>query len=112
MAARDVDLIPVEVAFALPGVQFLLALSVPEGTTVAEAVSISGIADLVREHLSPDGPGWHEDYGLYGKPVAATTRVCAGDRVELYRPLRIDPKARRRLRAQAAGKSPSGVCGA
>lgn len=106
MAARDVDLIPVEVAFALPEAQFLLALSVPKGTTVAEAVRISGIAELAREHLPSDGSGWHEDYGLHGKPVAATTRVCAGDRVELYRPLRIDPKARRRLRAQAAGKGP------
>jgi putative ubiquitin-RnfH superfamily antitoxin RatB of RatAB toxin-antitoxin module len=36
--------------------------------------------------------------GVWGKPVARDHRVREGDRVELYRPLEIDPKEARRLK--------------
>lgn len=38
--------------------------------------------------------------GIYGRLVEANTILQPGDRVEIYAPLRIDPKTARRLRAK------------
>jgi|SRR5689334_17549326 putative ubiquitin-RnfH superfamily antitoxin RatB of RatAB toxin-antitoxin module len=85
----------VEVAYALPLEQVLLQLEVEEGTTVAQAVELSGL--LVRfPELRPDGG----NLGIFGKPVSPDAPVQEGDRVELYRPLVADPKAARRERAK------------
>ena len=84
----------VEIVFALPDRQLLQALEVPENATVAEVVDRSGIARRF--------PGIDFDAlqaGIWGKPVARDQAVRDGDRVELYRPLEIDPKEARRLKA-------------
>jgi putative ubiquitin-RnfH superfamily antitoxin RatB of RatAB toxin-antitoxin module len=39
--------------------------------------------------------------GIWGKRVSPDTTVRAGDRVELYRPLEVDPREARRQRARA-----------
>jgi hypothetical protein len=91
--------IRVEVVYALPEVQTLLALEVPEGTTAAEAVRLSGILgrhpeiDLAQAKL-----------GVFGKHVKADTPLRDRDRVEIYRPLVADPREVRRQRA-AEGKA-------
>ncbi len=41
--------------------------------------------------------------GIYGRVVDSNTLLQPGDRVEIYAPLRIDPKAARRLRAKKKG---------
>ncbi len=38
--------------------------------------------------------------GIFGKPAAADRGLKSGDRVEIYRPLAVDPKIARRQRAQ------------
>lgn len=83
----------VEVAFALPDVQALVTVSVAAGATVADAIAQSGIPDQFPEQRL------HElQAGIWGRPVGHDCRVTDGDRIELYRPLRLDPKeARRRL---------------
>ena len=55
--------------------------------------------------------GWELDaefvaFAIFGQTAQATTRLHAGDRIELMRRLHCDPKQARRLRAQksAAGK--------
>jgi len=42
--------------------------------------------------------------GVYGKPCALDDPVRDGDRVEIYRPLRADPKQARRRRAGGAAR--------
>ena len=90
-----------EVAFALPEHQAVVALNVPLGTTASEAVAL---ADLPRcfPELAPETVA-RADLGIFGRrlrdPMAH--RLRAGDRVELYRPLIIDPKAARLARASA-----------
>ena len=87
--------ISVEIAFGTRDRQELLELTVPAGTTLADALSRSCIAELF--------PGERIDrlaVGIWGKPVARTTRLSDGDRIEIYRPLAMDPReARRRLAA-------------
>lgn len=90
--------IRVEVAYALPRIQTLLALEVPEGSTAADAVRLSGILEKHPEiELS------RAKLGVYGKHVKADTPLRDRDRVEIYRPLIADPKEVRRQRA-ADGK--------
>ncbi len=67
-------------------------LSLPEGATVADALRESGMA--IRHNTSELG------VGVWGVLVAPGDRLRDRDRVELYRPLLVDPKEARRLRQQ------------
>ena len=89
--------IAVEVAYARPDVQRIVALEVPEGTTLQEAVERSGIAELFPE-IDPELAA----VGIFGTVVKDRGHVLRdGDRVEIYRPLVADPKAKRAERAKA-----------
>ncbi|MEX0624333.1 RnfH family protein [Saccharospirillum sp.] len=93
------EMIKVEVAYAIPEKQRIIEVDVPVGTTVAEAVRQSGIErefpDLVLDGVP---------VGVFGRkiPKPETEELHAGDRVELYRPLLIDPKQARLNRAAKA----------
>ncbi|MEM1154196.1 MAG: RnfH family protein [Pseudomonadota bacterium] len=89
--------ITVEVAYALPHKQRILALSVPEGTTALEAARQSGI-DQQFEDIDLE----NAKFGIFGSAVAAKHVLRAGDRVEIYRPLIADPKDVRKARAAKA----------
>lgn len=90
----------VEVAFARPDRQEIIPVTVPEGTTAVEAVKLSGIVDIFPE-IDPDSI----DMGIFGKVIKkpAEHALREGDRVELYRPLKIDPKQARLNRAKKKG---------
>ncbi|MGB1093001.1 MAG: RnfH family protein [Oceanobacter sp.] len=97
------ELIAIEVAYALPEKQKILSAKVPEGTSVAESARLSGITKEFPElDLS------EVKFGIFGKAVrnADSEQVQEGDRVEIYRPLIIDPKqARANRAAKAAAKA-------
>ncbi len=100
----------VEVAYARPDKQKIIGLTVPEGTTALEAVRLSGIVDVFPE-IDPDT----DAMGVFGKVVKVPAKhvLSAGDRVELYRPLLIDPKQARLNRARKSGAwkdRPAGSC--
>ena len=86
--------IDVEVVFALAEDQGLLSVSLPEGATIADAVTLSGIAEKF-----PDEDLDALQTGLWGQPVDRDRLVKDGDRVELFRPLEMDPREARRLKA-------------
>lgn len=90
----------VEVAYARPDKQQIVELQVPENTTALEAVKLSGITDIFPE-INPDAI----DMGVFGKVIKAPAahELREGDRVELYRPLKIDPKQARVNRAKKKG---------
>ncbi|SEO55264.1 RnfH family protein [Aquisalimonas asiatica] len=88
------DSIAIQVAYARPERQCVLDLSVPAGTTAREAVQASGITDLFGEIDARSAP-----IGIYGRAVEDAQPLREGDRVEIYRPLVIDPKEARRQRA-------------
>ncbi len=93
------ELIPVEVVYAKPQVQRLIALQLPVGSTLWQAVRQSGLLEQCPE-LAARGEELRGNVGIFGKPVPADSVLQAGDRVEIYRPLLIDPKEARRLRAE------------
>lgn len=80
--------IAVEVVLALAECQTLRRIELPAGSTAADAVAASGLAE--------GAPG---RVGIYGKVVSGGTVVRDGDRVEIYRSLQADPKDLRRARA-------------
>ena len=85
--------INVEVAFALPSKQTLLEVGVPEGSRVIDAIQASGIAGEYAEFSLLE-----MKMGIWGREVGSDTVVREGDRIEIYRPLLLDPReARRRL---------------
>ena len=87
------ELIEIEVAYALPKSQILECLKVPFGTTVAQAVQLSGICKKISE-IQPD----NKNLGVFGKLVKPETVLRNHDRVEIYRPITVDPKEKRRKR--------------
>ena len=89
------DRVHVEVAYADRDRQFLMALELPAGATVADAIVASGI----ERQLSVDVDAL--SVGIWSRPVDRLTAVKDGDRIEIYRPLKIDPKEARRKRAKA-----------
>jgi len=95
-------MIPVEVAYATPEKQSLIALEVAEGTTALEAVKQSGIVDEFPEiDLDNNSMGIFSNL-LNGKdwPLPSDYVLQPRDRVEIYRPLQIDPKQARLVRAK------------
>lgn len=95
--------IQVEVAYALPDKQAILALEVAAGTTALEAAQQSGVVDKF-EGIDLD----NAKMGIFGKVVAPTQVLQPGDRVEIYRPLIADPKEVRKARAARAKERRAG----
>ena len=96
---ESTDMIHVEVAFALPDEQEIIDLQVPQGTTVYDAAMLSGITDHF-EGVELTGTAM----GMFGKAVKKPQeeKITQGQRVEIYRPLTIDPKVARANRAAKA----------
>ena len=92
--------IRVEVVLAMPDRQELIALEVPAGTTLAEAISLSGLPEMF-EGFEPD----FTKVGIFGQKASPEKVLHEGDRVEIYRPLIADPKEVRRQRAITQAKT-------
>ena len=85
------DHIVVEVAYATPKKQLIIPIKVSKGTNIKQAIEKSGIQkefddiDLNINHV-----------GIFGKKTSLNHVLDEKDRVEIYRPLIIDPKEQRR----------------
>jgi uncharacterized protein len=87
------SLLSIEVAFGpLVGPVERVALHLPPGSTVADALAASGLLQRHAELAASPAAG------VWGREQAPTHRLRDGDRVEIYRPLQVDPKEARRLR--------------
>ena len=78
-----------------------VALDLPEGATVAAALAASGLLRRHAELGTPEAPAG--GVGLWGQTCLPDQALRDGDRVELYRALRVDPKEARRLRQRRQG---------
>jgi hypothetical protein len=81
----------VEVVEARPDGAQIVAIRLPEGATVSDALAMAGVEA--------------NQVGIFGKRVGLETRLADGDRVEIYRPLAMDPKEARRKRAASKGRA-------
>lgn len=79
-----------------------VCLALPAGTTVRQALAASGLIRLYPE--TETAP-----CGVWGRKAAAEQVLRNGDRVEVYRPLRVDPKVARRERFAKQGAGAAGL---
>lgn len=94
--ASDVQMIQVEVSFAMPEDQTVISLDVSPESTIRDVIDASGIL-----RCCPEIPQELSHVGVFGKARKLTETLRDGDRVEIYRPLKADPKeVRRRLAAE------------
>ena len=91
MAEASID---VEVAYATPEQQVIVALKMPEGATVKQAINASGLLNRFPEIDETDIKA-----GIFGRVCKLDQPLEQGDRVEIYQPLIHDPKEARRQRA-------------
>lgn len=90
-------MIHVSVVCAAPDRVFLRELDLPDDADVGDAIEASGF-----RQAWPEVAISAERVGIFARKVKLTTILHEGDRVEIYRALKIDPKEARRMRA--AGK--------
>ena len=88
-------MLEIEIVYGLADRQVLKSMTVAEGTTVREATLKSGLEVAFPELDLQQSP-----LGIFGKAVKDETVLRDGDRIEVYRPLLIDPKEARRKRAE------------
>jgi len=88
--ARD-ESIEVSVVYALPNEQVVVPLQVPAGTTALEALQRCGLLEQFPE-LRSSTP----ELAVFSRLVNADQRLKPGDRVEIVRPLKRDPRETRR----------------
>lgn len=87
------EFIHVEVAYAKPDLQLIIALSLPSGSSAEHAISTSGLLQQFPEiDLST------QKIGIFGAICQLDKPLEEGDRVEIYRPLSQDPMTARRNR--------------
>lgn len=79
-------------------------LALPEGATVAQAVEICGWTQAVQ-HADDGAPL----LGIWGRKALPEQPLRDQDRVEIYRPLTVDPKVARRARFVKQGARASGL---
>ncbi|NPT60646.1 RnfH family protein [Paraburkholderia elongata] len=98
MSAR----LSIEVCYALADEQTLIAVELPEGATLQQALDASGI--LQRYPQIDLGT---QKVGVFGKLKPLDTVLSDHDRVEIYRPLLVDPKLSRQRRVEKTRKAGS-----
>jgi putative ubiquitin-RnfH superfamily antitoxin RatB of RatAB toxin-antitoxin module len=79
-------------------------LQLAEGATVADAVRASGFAQAAGGREPAEG-----ELGVWGRRCSAGQPLREGDRIEIYRPLRVDPKVARRERFGKQGARAAGL---
>lgn len=89
----------VEVVYASGKEADVVTVRLPAGATVRDAITASGLAARLSD-LSA--------VGVFGRRVKPDAPLADGDRVEIYRPLLVDPKEQRRQRSR---KKPTGTTG-
>ncbi len=87
-------MINIEVAYALKAQQKVVSLTVSPGTSARKAALLSQLDRMFPELALSTVP-----LGVYGERVSDDYIVVEGDRLELYRPLLLDPMEARRRRA-------------
>jgi putative ubiquitin-RnfH superfamily antitoxin RatB of RatAB toxin-antitoxin module len=90
----------IEVVYALPDRQVVKRVTLAAGSRIREAIETSGLlVDFPEIRLSEN------TVGRFGEPADLDDRLQAGDRVEIYRPLRADPRETRRRRAAVRART-------
>jgi putative ubiquitin-RnfH superfamily antitoxin RatB of RatAB toxin-antitoxin module len=90
----------VYVCYATARDEFLRPMNVAAGTTIGQAIEMSGVLEAY-----PDINLTTQPVGIYAKKKTLDTVLRDRDRIEIYRALVADPKDSRRRRAARKGDS-------
>lgn len=93
------NFISVEVVYVSEVRQSILAVSVPMDCVISQVITLSGIYKIY-----PEIENTELNVGIFGKQRSLDWSVQAGDRIEIYRQLRVDPKVARQERANEQAK--------
>ena len=88
------ELVNIEVVYAEASRQLVRRVVVPAGSTVMQAIEASGLTREVAGLVVDPAR-----LGIFSRKATPDQVVGEGDRVEIYRPLTLDPKEARRRRA-------------
>jgi len=88
----------------LPRQVLEIKMHLRSGATVGDALLQSG---WLKAH--PELRSTAMVFGIWGRRASLNTPLRAGDRVEAYRPLRVDPKVARRERFVGQGARSAGL---
>ena len=88
------SMIEVQVCYAMPGNILLLSMTVQADMPILDVVKDSGLTDL-----HPEIDLLSCKLGVFGKIKSPDAKLHQGDRIEVYRPLKVDPMEARRRRA-------------
>lgn len=92
-------MINVEVAYARADKQEIIAIELHAGSTIEQAILQSGILDIF-----PEIDLTKQQVGIFSQPRELSDAVKNGERIEIYRPLMMDPKEARRRKAKKSKK--------
>ncbi|MGU7780349.1 RnfH family protein [Burkholderia sp. PU8-34] len=95
-------MLSIEVCYALPDRQTLIPVTLPDGATVREAIDASGVLAL-----HPEIDLAQAKTGVFGKLAPLDAVLADHDRVEIYRPLTVDPKVARQRRVEKSRRAGS-----
>jgi putative ubiquitin-RnfH superfamily antitoxin RatB of RatAB toxin-antitoxin module len=87
----------VEICFPENSCYHCLTVEVQEGATIAQVLQEAGLGDYIAKGFS---------VGIWSKIKPWETSVATGDRIEIYMPLKVDPKNLRRQKAKEQRKKP------
>ena len=93
MTCAEPSRLRVSVVYLRPALTFRRVLMLQAPATVGEAIEASGVRRQV-----PELAGRELELGVFGQPRTLADALHDGDRVEIYRPLTIDPRQARRVR--------------
>ncbi|MCG8379468.1 MAG: RnfH family protein [Proteobacteria bacterium] len=85
----------IEVCYALKDDFYSHLMKVPEGTTIEDAIRHSGVLEEF-----PEIDLEKNKVGVFSEIRSLADLVAEGARIEIYRPLKMDPKEARRLRVE------------
>ena len=94
------ELLRVRVVYALPHRQIVVDVTLEEGATVGEAVAKSQL-----QQRDPQIASEPLTCAVFGRIVPLSEPLRDGDRVEILRPLLVDPKEQRRQLAARTRKN-------
>jgi len=98
--SSSTELVPIEVVYALPHRAIVKAFGLKPPATVADALALA-VADPAFRGIEFAQAA----VGVFGTLARPEQILRAGDRVEIYRPITVDPKAARRARAKQARRA-------
>ena len=88
-------MLTVDVVYADAAQAIRRRLEMAPGSTVMQAIEASGIIAWLPETAVDSAR-----FGIFSRRVSAEQMLQSGDRIEIYRPLQLDPMDARRRRAR------------